>query len=165
MNVTTQEKLDLKKLMDNKDDYEDNTEDIRRVKHSIIIRDNILAIETLKTNLKNQGETDIEIIKKASQDVAPFLYSGYRDIFNKVVSDEIDLGIMSQILTVLKTIEDGKINQEEGSVMVGKLLKTLYIDSAMKHGDNLDKKYEGDKPPPLTTGLSLSWKDYKHTKK
>jgi hypothetical protein len=121
MNVTMQEKLDLRKLMDNKDDYEDNTDDIRRVKHSIIIRDDIRAIEVLKQNLTNQGVIDIDVIKKASQDVAPFLYSGYRDIFNKVVSDEIDLNIMSQLLTVLKTIEDGSINQEEGSVMVGKL--------------------------------------------
>ena len=57
-------------------------------------------------------------------------------------------------------IEDEKINQEEGSVMVGKILKELYIDSALKRGNNLDKENELNatkfiEPKPI------SWKQYK----
>jgi hypothetical protein len=40
---------------------------------------------------------------------------------------------------VLEMIEDGKVDQSEGSVIVGKFLKELYVDSALRRADNLDK--------------------------
>jgi hypothetical protein len=46
--------------------------------------------------------------------------------------------------------------------MVGKVLKELYIDSAVKRGDNLDKQYEEEKPK-FIEGQSISWKQYKKT--
>jgi hypothetical protein len=67
---------------------------------------------------------------------------------------------MTQLLTVLKLIEDGKVDQYNGSVMVGKVLKELYIDSAMKRGENLDKEYEKDRVVPIE-GKAISWKQYK----
>ena len=62
----------------------------------------------------------------------PFLYNSYTNLFNRVIKDELDLEIMTKLLIVLKMIENGKINQHEGSVMVGKVLKELYVDSALK---------------------------------
>jgi hypothetical protein len=44
--------------------------------------------------------------------------------------------------------------------MVGKVLKELYIDSAVKRGENLDKIYEAEKPQ-LIEGKEVSWKQYK----
>ena len=46
-NLSDDEKLNLKKLM-NELDYVDNTETIRKLKHSIKIRDNIRKLEDLK---------------------------------------------------------------------------------------------------------------------
>ena len=75
---------------------------------------------------------------------------------------------MTKLLMVLKMIEDDKVNQHEGSVMVGKVLKELYVDSALKRGENLDKMYESVKPEATHDKevKNLTWKDYKriHTK-
>jgi hypothetical protein len=93
-----------------------------------------------------------------------FLFNTYTDIFNKVKKDEIDLTILGQLLGVLKMIEDGKVGQHEASVEVGTLLKQIYIDSALKKSDKLDKQHSSsassgtaDLPPPK----KISWKQYK----
>ena len=48
-------------------------------------------------------------------------------------------------LSVLEKIEDGSIDQHEGSYLVGTILKKMYIDSALKHEENIDKKEQKDK--------------------
>jgi hypothetical protein len=105
--------------------------------------------------------TDEIFIVDASQ-LVPFLYTYYTDIFHRLMKDELNLKIMSQLLRTLKMIEDGNIDQHEGSVIVGKILKELYIDSAVRHGDNLDKKHEQENPAPKKEdGKTISWKDWK----
>jgi hypothetical protein len=44
--------------------------------------------------------------------------------------------------------------------MVGKILKELYIDSAIKRGENLDKQREAERVEP-NTGKKISWKNFK----
>jgi hypothetical protein len=61
-----------------------------------------------------------------------FLFNNYTDIFNKAHKDELDLNIMGKLLDVLKKIEDGLVDQHEGSVMVGTILKELYVDSHLE---------------------------------
>ena len=158
--MNPQEKLDLKKLITQQGDYEDNTNGIRELKHSTKIRDDIRALERLKTSKSVLRDSDPEAFLEECKTAAWFLYSNYTDIFNKVCKDEIDLTIMTRMLTVLKLIEDGKVDQQEGSVMVGKILKELYIDSAMKRGDKLDKEYATEKAEPVE-GKKISWKEYK----
>ena len=46
-NLTDDERINLKKLM-NEMEYEDNTETIRRLKHSTKIRDNVKKLTALK---------------------------------------------------------------------------------------------------------------------
>ena len=82
------------------------------------------------------------------------------DIFNKILKDEIDLAIMTRLLIVLKLIEDGQVDQHEGSAMVGKILKELYIDSAMKCSEKLDKEYDSEKVEKVV-GQQISWSEYK----
>jgi hypothetical protein len=45
--------------------------------------------------------------------------------------------------------------------MVGTILKQIYVDSALKRGEKLDKihKSEESQPQPIL----ISWKDYKKT--
>jgi hypothetical protein len=61
-------------------------------------------------------------------------------------------------------IEDGEADQHEGSAMVGKILKEMYIDSAVRHGDNLDKEHEGEKIKK-EEGKRLNWRQYKALRK
>jgi hypothetical protein len=153
------EKLDLKKLVSEME-AEDNTEHIRKVKHSVLIRDDIRKLDRLKTD--NPGKSYEELLEIAQRE-ASFLFSAYTDIFHKVLRGEIDLTIMTKLLTILKLIEDGKVDQHEGSVMVGKILKELYIDSAIKRGENLDKTNEDSKPQPCE-GRQVKWSDWKKAK-
>ena len=73
---------------------------------------------------------------------------------------ELDLTIMTKMLVILKLIEDGKVDQHEGSAMFGKVLKELYIDSAIKHGDNLDKE-RGEVIEEKKVGKNISYMEYK----
>ena len=81
------------------------------------------------------------------------------------MKDERDFAIMSRLLIVLKLIEDGKVDQHEGSVMVGKILKELYIDSALKSAENIDKKYADDAAlKPKSAENTISWQEWKMAK-
>jgi hypothetical protein len=156
------EKLHLKKMIDEME-CENNTENIRKIKHSVLIRDDFRTIDSLKTSdaeLRSRSQDDFVSL---CQTKCPFLYNNYTDLFNRHVKDEIDLTIMTKLLTVLKLIEDGKTDQHEASVMVGKILKELYIDSAVKRADNLDKEHEDQKEKPVE-GVSISWREYKDKK-
>ena len=57
-------------------------------------------------------------------------------------------------------IEDEQVDQHEGSVLVGKFLKELYIDSALKRADNIDKEHEQERVQ-INNGTELSWKKFK----
>ena len=157
--MNPEEKLNLKKLLDNSD-CENNTENIRKVKHSMKIRDDVRKLDLLMKNEVALMDTNPQGFLEMCQSEAWFLFSNYTDIFNKVLKKELDLGIMTQLLTVLKMIEDGKVDQHEGSVMVGKILKELYVDSALRRGDNLDKEYASEKIEPME-GKKISWREYK----
>ena len=83
------------------------------------------------------------------------------------LKDEIDLNILFQLIHILKQIEDGNLDQHTGSYEVGKLLKSIYIDSAIKKADNLNKSHdhshgngnkEHSKPPIIK---KISWSEFK----
>lgn len=169
--LTAEESLNLTKLIRQSEDFQDNTEHIRKVKHSIKIRDDIQIIEDLKRiHFKKDKEGNVLVptnFVELCQNQASFLFYHYTDIFNKVVKDEINLDIMYKFLLVLKMVEDGKINQEEGSVAIGKLLKELYIDSALRRSEKLDKQYaNAEMLEELPTGPArqISWKQWSQKK-
>jgi len=161
--MNSKEKLDLKKLLKGaEDEYVDNTDGIRRVKHSVFLRDDIRKIENLKVSQSALRSMDPSAFIERCQSEANFLFTNYMDLFNRLMKDELDLDIMTRLLIVLKLIEDGKLDQNEGSVMVGKVLKKLYIDSALKRGENLDKEYgTGDVVPSRET-KKISWNQFKN---
>jgi len=161
MEITAEERLNLKRLI-NETECEDNTEYIRKIKHSTKIRDGIRCLEQLKISQSELRKNDPERFMQLAQTSSEFLYNGYTDIFNKVLKDELDLVIMTRLLTVLKLIEDEKVDQHEGSVLVGRILKELYLDSAVKRADNLDKERESEKVERVE-GKAISWRDYKKT--
>jgi hypothetical protein len=149
-------------------DVKDNTSKIRELQHSDAIRSDVETMLKLKKEyarlaLSNPQQFDAICTSRCS-----FLFNNYTDIFNKMKKDEIDLGILSKLLVVLKLIETGKLDQHEGSYEVGKLLKQIYVDSALRKSEHLDKKYEKVNakssggthlPPPK----KISWEHYKKT--
>ena len=69
------------------------------------------------------------------------------------------------MIQVLEKIENGVIDQHEGSYMVGDILKRLFIDSALKKEkkeqkkDEKHKKRKNIKKKPPTK--NISWDDFK----
>lgn len=156
-NLNSNERIQLQRLI-NESECEDNTPQIRRLKHSTLIRDDIRKLDTLM-NHELQDKNSPAFRSKCIEE-CPFLFNSYTELFNKMLKKELDLTIMTKLLTVLKLIEDDKVDQHEGSVMVGKILKELYVDSATKRSENLDKEYADSTPAP-ESGKTISWKEYK----
>jgi hypothetical protein len=156
-NLTSKERLDLKKLV-NESECENNTQSIRELKHSKKILGDVCILEKMKRERPVSLSME-DFITECSQK-AEFLHIHYPDIFHKVLKDEIDLRILSQLLRVLNMIEEGQVDQHEGSAMVGKILKEMYIDSAVRHGDNLDKEHEHEKVKK-ENGRRINWLQYK----
>jgi len=163
MDITNQERLNLKKLI-SETECEDNTEYIRKIKHSDKIRRDINVLEQLKIKEEELRKSVPEDFVNLARNECEFLFTNYTDIFNKLLKDEINIEIMERLLLILKMIEDNKVDQHEGSVYVGKILKELYLDSAVKHADNLDKKNEGEKVEPVK-GRVISWAEFKNKSK
>lgn len=154
------ETLNLKQLMDNPDDYVDNTKYIRDVKHSEHIYIDICKMEKLKAELFELRKESPEDFKDKLKNECSFLYTHYADIFNRLCRDELNIHIMSKLIQILKLIEDGLVDQHEGSVAVGKLLKELYVDSALKTSENISKQYNNE-PAPKAEFKPISWREYK----
>ena len=78
------ERLNLKQLLD-KSDYVDNTNHIRKVKHSTLLRDDIRKMEDLKRNNPSLKKSHPQEFFELCQCECKFLYDNYTDIFNKVL--------------------------------------------------------------------------------
>jgi hypothetical protein len=136
---------------------EDQTGLIRQLKHSQILRDEINNMIILKSKYSGDDEKIYtECINECN-----FLFTYYTDIFNKVRKDEIDVGILNKFLDVLRQIENGELDQHEGSFLVGSILKELYVDSALKKAEKLDELNEKDKVEPKKAEINISWKQFK----
>ncbi len=143
------------------DDYVNNTDRIREIKHSELILGDIGKICELKKTHPKMKVVEEEKFKYLCQTSCPFLYSNYTDIFNKVVNDELDLKMMVEFVQTLKQIEDGAIDQYDASVKVGTILKEMYVDSAMRKGAKMDEKYGGGEPKKYVEPKAMSWSDFK----
>jgi hypothetical protein len=139
---------------------EDQTEMIRKLKHSQILRSDVNNMILIKAKYRDDDEKIYnECINECS-----FLFTYYTDIFNKIRKDEIDIGILNKFLDVLRQIEDGELDQHEGSFAVGTLLKELYVDSALKKAEKLDENQE-KLPQPKKANVEISWKQFKNMDK
>ena len=154
--MDSQDRLNLKKLIS---EYkpEETTSKIRTLKHSSKIKEDVERYLQLKSKYARlPKQTQLQMY----QNQCSFLYENYTNIFNKLVKEQLDLSILYRLLIVLKGIEENKYDQHEGSVMVGKILKQLYIDSALKGGDQNDKKSKKERK---RRGKKISWAEYKRT--
>ena len=155
--MNPQERIMLKKMID-ENNVKDHTDDIRNKKHSSLIKsdlDKLLNIKTQHKELEANSPQEFDALCVAQ---CSFLFNNYTDIFNKIKKNEIDINILNQLIDVLKKIENEEVDQHEGSYMVGKLLKEIYIDSALKKSKHLDEEHKTNSPPPPK---DISWKDFK----
>jgi predicted TPR repeat methyltransferase len=165
--LTETENLNLKRMI-REQDVEDNTERIRQIKHSDFIAADLLKIRAM-TGGRPMPPAD-QVAKEC-----PFLYEHYPDIFQRAVKEELNYQIFSQFLYVLKNVEEGRCDVHQGAALIGKLLKEIYIDSAIRHGENLDSQRlqstnsEGtaaaaaaaESKEAAPTPIAISWKEFR----
>ena len=139
---------------------EDQTDFIRNLKHSQIIRNEVNTMIMIKGKFRD----DDAKIQEECVNECNFLFTYYTDIYNKVRKDELDIGILNKFLDVLKRIEDGELDQHEGAFLVGSILKELYVDSALRKADKLNADEE-PKPEPKKPEKNVSYKQFKRMNK
>ena len=162
--LSTEDSLNLKKMV-SQAECEDNTEYIRRVKHSDKIRKDIAVLEKLKKDKVVLFKSNFSKFRDLASKNCSFLASNYSDIFNKIVADELNLDIMNRFLVVLKWIEEERVDQHQASVTIGKLLKELYIDSALKRTEHLEEEHStGQQKSTPRENKQMSWKQWKESK-
>jgi len=135
---------------------EDQTELIRNLRHSQVLRNEVNNMILLKAKYRG----DDEKIYNECVDECNFLFTYYTDIFNKIRKNEIDIGILNKFLDVLRRIEEGELDQHEGSFLVGSILKELYVDSALKKAEKLDELAK-KKEEPKKAEVNISWSQFK----
>ena len=149
-------RLQLQKMI-SENNVEDQTGLIRELKHSHKLAADIRALQQIK--MRFAGDK-IAIHTNGVQECV-FLHTYYTDIYNKVKNDEIDLSLLNRFLNVLQNIEDGEMDQHEGSFAVGTILKEIYIDSALRKGDKLDADHATPVVRPTSPTNDVSWVEFK----
>lgn len=159
-------RLQLQKMI-KANDVEDQTSLIRELKHSVVLKKDIATL----LSLKEKYADDHDSLNMECMIECGFLFTYYTDIYNKIRKEEIDLNILDRFLEVLRQIEEGELDQHEGSFVVGTLLKELYIDSALKKSEKLEKEREEREEQDereekiiREEPLSISWKQFKATR-
>lgn len=144
---------------------EETTGNIRKEKNSIRIYKDVQTMLNLKSKFARLKKSNPEQFKKIVIKQCNFLHTNFTNIFFRLFKDEINLNILFQMIQVLEKIENGVIDQHEGSYMVGDILKRLFIDSALKKEkkeqkkDEKHKKRKNIKKKPPTK--NISWDDFK----
>ena len=137
--LNNQQKLDLASMI-KANDTTDCTQEIREKKQSVSIKTDVEHLVFLKNKYErlrksNPVEFDAICVKQCA-----FLFNNYTDLYNKIKNDNLDIKILERFLNILKKIEDGELDQHEGSYMVGKYLKELYVDSALRTKEKIDAR-------------------------
>lgn len=116
---------------------EDVTDAIRKRKHSRFLRMDLATIKGLLEARKDEGD---EEFASMCEQRAPFMFAEYTDIFNRARKGNLDFEMMGTFVDVLEKIEKGELGQHDGAHVIGKLLKKVYIDAALRQAEKLDEE-------------------------
>jgi hypothetical protein len=150
------QRLHLQKMI-TANNVEDNTDLIRELRHSHILREDINNLIMLKTKYQNDADT----LHLEGMSLCNFLFTYYTDIYNKIRKDEIDLKILFRALDVLKDIEDGNLDMHNGAYEFGLLLKKIYVDSALKKAEKLNAENGNSEEVYKGPQVNVSWTQFK----
>jgi hypothetical protein len=154
------EKLNLHKMID-ANNVQDCTDDIRLKKHSDLIRNDVTTLMQLKKKYARLSQSNPKQFDTMCVSQCSFIFNNYTDIFNRVKKDELNMKILHNLLDILKQIEEGQIDQHAGAFEVGKLLKTMYIDSALTKAERIDKKTGKKSFPSKPKEKKITWGEFK----
>tara|TARA_B100000900_G_scaffold365833_1_gene341342 strand:+ start:166 stop:645 length:480 start_codon:yes stop_codon:yes gene_type:complete len=148
-------RLNLKKLVK---EYgtEETTSKIRKIKHSKHIREDVYKMIEIKKKYKRLNN---KMLNNLIDKQCVFLHNNYTNIYNKLKNDTIDVNMLFKFINLLESIENGEMDQHEASVNVGKILKEIYIDSAIK--EDTKRNNQVKKNIKSKKVKNISWNEYK----
>ena len=154
------QRLNLKNMI-KEYNSEETTDKIRQLKHSKSIRTDILKLNAFKRKYSRLARTNKAQYKSMAEKQCAFLYNNYTNIFHRHLKNELDIKILLKFVEILERIEDGDIDQHDGSFEVGTILKKLYIDSALRQDNKREegnKKKKQKKKKPIN---NITWEKFK----
>ena len=125
------ERNKLNEMLKDNEDVVDNTDEIRENKYSHKIKydvEKFIIFSNKHKNLKNSDRKEYDNQLKKECD---FLCNNYPDIFEKINEGHMDMTILFKMIKIYQEIEEGNLDQHEASFKVGKLLKEIYVDTAL----------------------------------
>jgi len=154
------QRLKLQEMI-KENNVQDQTSKIRELKHSKMLRSNIDSYINLVKKYPNSQHKDF--FKAACLKQCAFLFNNYTDIYNKLTKNELNITILMNFVDVLRDIENGVMDQHEGSFKIGKVLKEMYIDTALRKEKKLEgrNQHKNEKPKATLSGKKISYSDYK----
>ena len=159
-NLSDKDRLNLQKMVKSYG-ADDNTQKIRQLKHSKQIKDNVETLLNLKKKHKRMAQTNKQMYEKMMVSKCNFLWNNYTNIFNRLLKDEININILFKFIDKLREIEEGITDQHAASVEVGKILKELYIDSALRREKKFEATDNKNKSMERKPVQNISWKQFK----
>ena len=161
--MNEQARLKLNEMI-KENNVNDQTELIRELKHSSIIRNETNRLLEILEENPTSSFSELRVISMID---CNFMFSYYTDIYNRLLKKELDISLLYKFLDILENIENGEYGQHEASFKVGTILKELYVDSALKKAEKLDKENEirekekeSDRTPAKEP-MKISWRSYK----
>jgi hypothetical protein len=142
--MNDQQRIQLQNMI-SKHNVSDQTDLIRQLQHSRLIRDDVnKLVKIVQAHYIENDETSAEKIKEEGVQQCSFLFRFYTDIFNKIRTREINLEFLYRALFVLEKIENNEVGQHEASFEVGMILKEMYLDSAVRKADKLNNNIRNE---------------------
>jgi len=151
------DKVQLRQMIE-KNNVVDKTEQIRELKHSAKIREDIIALIQLKQEYAELLRTDKETFEKISVQKCRFLFFHYMELYNLILKESMDLKILDKLIDVLGRIENNELDQHEGSFLVGTYLKEIYIDGKLAESKRTDELYPSI---PRVDPKKIAWSEFK----
>ena len=160
-NLKDNERLDLEKMI-KAYGSDDNTSKIRSLKHSKNIRNDVERFLNLKKKYSRLELTNKKKLEELLISHCNFLWCNYTNIFNRLIKNELNPHILYKFIDKLQEIEEGETDQHTASVDIGKTLKEMYIDSALRREKNIETQENGGKPIKERKPVSnITWTKFK----
>lgn len=156
--LSDNDKFQLQQMID-KNNVEDQTTKIRELKHSGQLRESITELLQFKKDYASLLQTNKLQFENMVLQKNRFLFQHYFQLYNTILKDTINTSILFKLVDVLSDIESGKYDQHEGSYVIGKLLKEIYIDTVLKETTRLDSLSE---KIPFVEPKKIRWSEYRN---
>lgn len=157
--MNDEERLKLDQMLKD-NNVENMTDKIRELRHSKKILEDVQSMIEIKRKYARLAKTNPKQFETMIVKRCNFLFTKYTNIYNRLYKDQLDLDILMKLINVLRNIEEGVMDQHEGSVTVGKILKEMYIDSALKQEDQRKKRDKTTTVKAKGPKHKITWQEF-----